>query len=208
MSYYVQSILRSATGNPEDDQTNIFAAGQIGVLDQAYANDWAGVIRAFYGTVKTAIGGMRGIAQDNHLLKFIEIGLPQPNYPKFEITWNFLSAATAIELPMEVALCASYANSRANTVPRGRRRGRIYLSGWSEDANAAGRPGAGTVGALAQAYYDYVVAFNAIGTLDAGVWSRAGGTVYPIDTVHVDNAWDTQRRRGSKSTARTTITLP
>lgn len=206
-SYFAQSIVRRSSGQSEDDMVNTFACGQIGNLDLTYATSWAATIKAFYEEVKTS-GGMRGCAQNGHLVKIYTVGAVAPNYPLFELPWAFDAAPTGIELPMEVALCASYSNTLATTVPRARRRGRIYLSGWSELANAEGRPQSGAYAALALSYKDYAVAFNALGTLDAGIWSRANATVYPVDTFWSDNEWDTMRSRGGKATIRSTQLLP
>lgn len=41
-----------------------------------------------------------------------------------------------------------------------------------------------------------------------GVWSRRNGQVMPAHFVHVDNRWDTQRRRLPKASAATRMALP
>lgn len=205
--YAAQVTLLSATGAAEDNQSNTFAAGQIATLDAAYANSWTTVIKDFYDDVVTT-GGLKGMSQNNHLIKFYDIEAAAPNYPLFERNFNLASAPFAVDLPQEVALCISYSNVQAVTIARGRRRGRLYISGWGESTNTAGQPTDGTCDALLGNFEDYVVAFNAIGTLNASIWSRTGNTTYPIEEAHVDNAWDTQRRRGTKSDYRATWTLP
>lgn len=40
------------------------------------------------------------------------------------------------------------------------------------------------------------------------VWSRVDGAFYRITHAQVDNAFDTQRRRGVEATVRTTVTTP
>lgn len=205
--YFAQVNLLSATGNTEDTQINGFACGTIPDLTSTYATNWNIAISAFYEAVRAA-GGLRGMAQGPHLIKFYDIEGSAPNYPIFERTFNLASAPGAIELPQEVALCISYSNEAAVTVPRARRRGRIYISGWSEAVNDAGRPTTTLTNALRTAFGNYVVAFNGYGDLSAGIWSRTNGQVYPIETAWVDNEWDTMRSRGGKSTARSTWTLP
>lgn len=205
--YAAQVTLLSATGSSEDNQSNTFAVGQIPTLDASFANSWTTAIKDFYDDVVTT-GGLKGMSQNNHLIKFYDIQAPAPNYPLFERNFNLDSAPFAVDMPQEVALVISYSNVSATTVARGRRRGRIYISGWGESTNVAGQPTDGTCDSLLTNFTDYVVAVNAISTFDASIWSRTGETTYVIEEAHVDNAWDTQRRRGTKSDYRATWTLP
>lgn len=205
--YAAQVTLISATADSADNQSNTFAAGQIATLDATYATNWTTELKGFYDDLLPA-GALRGMAQNNHLVKFYDIEAPQPNYPLFERTFNLASTPNAVDMPQEVALCVSYANTSANTIARGRRRGRLYISGWGEASNTTGRPTTTAMDALLDAFTDYVVAFNALGTLDASIWSRVGNTTYTIETAKVDNSWDTQRRRGVAPTASSTWVLP
>ena len=200
-NYVCQTTLLTADGDTANYQSNTFALGQVGTLDLTDANSWVTWIKNFYDDCYSA-GALRGMAQNNHIAKIYEIGAPAPNYPLFELNFNLTPNPAAIEMPMEVALCISYYASQATTVPRARRRGRIYISGWNEVANTAGRPASGNVQALLDGYEDYVLACDALTNLTAGVWSRVNGTVYEVDTVWVDNEWDTQRRRGRRPTSR------
>lgn len=206
-NYYAQTNLLSTTAATEDNWSNTFALGQIGTLDLTAATDWVGFIKAFYDDCITA-GAMRSREQNGHSVKIYQIGQPQPNYPLYELPFNLASAPGAVTVPLEVSLCVSYSNTIATTVQRARRRGRIYVSGWGSAALGAGVPTTGAQEALLDAYSDYVLAANTLASLQAGVWSRVNDTVYPVDTVWVDNAWDTQRRRGTDPTGRLTWTLP
>jgi len=200
-NYYAQVSMQPTSGASEDVRVNGFAAGEIGSLDETYATAWADEIKTFYDTLAAGTS-MRGVTQNNHLIKFYEVGGAAPNYPKFERNFNLATSPGGLDMPGEVALCVSYYAAQATTVLRARRRGRIYISGWSEAANTDGRPIAGACTQLRDAFSDYVEAFNAIGGLEACVWSRANNTTYAIDTVWVDNEWDTLRSRGGKSTVR------
>ena len=152
-------------------------------------------------------GGMRGLAQNNHIVKFYEVGGGPPNYPVYETSFNFTAAPNAVDLPPEVALCVSYKNNTNNSVLRARRRGRIYLSGWGEASNTDGRPTSTAIDALVAAYRDYCDDVNVIGTLSAVIYSRVQDITNNVEEVWVDNAWDTQRRRGVSATSRTSLTV-
>lgn len=205
MSIFAQVTLLASSGNTADYQVNGFAADTVGAVTADY-DDWALAMKGFYDDVNV-LGGLRGTAQNAHLVKFYDIFGTAPNYPIYETTFNLASAPGAIDLPPEVALAVSYKNTINNAVPRARRRGRIYISGWTEGGNTTGRPTSTIYQNLAQYYADYVAAVNAIGPFDAGVWSRVDQVVYPIDEVWCDNEWDTQRRRGQEATVRYSISV-
>lgn len=205
-NYYVQAILAPANGVSRDIQVNTFAAIAVGDLSSTQADDWTDAIKAFYDDCATA-GALRDRATIGHVTKFLAADGSVPNYPIFENGFALANTPTGIELPPELALCVSYADTVSSSVPRARRRGRIYISGWSEAANTSGRPTSGVPLALATAYKDYADAVNLITDLTAGVWSRSNATVYAIDQCHVDNEWDTMRSRGGRSDARSTLTI-
>jgi hypothetical protein len=205
--YYAQTTLITQDANSENYQSNVFALGGIGSLSLTDANTWVGYINQFYDDCYAA-GALRGMAKSNHVVKIYEITAGPPNYPVYELNFDLTPLPGAVDMPMEVALCVSYYASAATTIPRARRRGRIYISGWSETSNGAGRPVAGATADLLDAFTDYAVACDALTNLYAGVWSRTNGAVYEIDTAWVDNEWDTQRRRGGQSTSRDEWTKP
>ena len=205
---FAQVQLLSKTGASEDTLVNGFAFQATGLtLSLTDANSFVDAVKGFYDDVR-ALGGCRGLEQNNHLVKIYDISGVAPNYPLYEIQFNLASAVQSIALPMEVALAVSYANLSETSVPRARRRGRIYLSGWSDASNDAGRPTATVYEGLAQAYDDYITAVNSVTALTAGIWSRVDGLVYEIETTWCDNEWDTQRKRGGRPTARETINRP
>lgn len=205
MTLFAQVTLLPVSGNGADVNVNGFAADAVGITEPDL-DDWAVAIKDFYDDAYAA-GGMRGIATNNHVVKFYDITLPQPNYPIYETTFNLATGGSGVDLPMELALCVSYKNTVNNAVPRARRRGRIYISGWTESVNTNGRPTSGAYQGLADGYATYVAAVNAITSLDAGVWSRADNVVYPIDEVWCDNEWDTVRRRGTLPTVRYSVSV-
>jgi len=205
---FAQVILQPASGASEDVQVNGFATQVTGLeLSLTDANTWVSNLKDFYDDVRS-LGGCRGLEQNNHLVKIYDIAGAAPNYPLYELTFDLASAVTNIGMPMELALAVSYSNVSETTVPRARRRGRIYISGWGDASNDQGRPTTAVYEGLATAYDDYVDAQNAVSDFTAGVWSRVDGLVYPIETVWCDNEWDTQRRRGGRPTARYTLTIP
>lgn len=204
-NYYCQATLAASTGETADVNVNTFAAVGPNVITDAEFEDWGDCIIAFYNVCNAANGFLCGRAQNGHLLKFYSAVTTVPNYPLHEYSFNLANATGSVGLPLEVSLCASYQCDSATTVPVRRRRGRIYIPGFSEAANDTGRPSSTVVSSLADAYRDYCEAVNALPDFTASVWSRANASLYPVERVWVDNEWDTMRSRGGKSTLRTEL---
>lgn len=136
-----------------------------------------------------------------------------------------LDAPTAKSLPQEVACCLSINADLLGILeevpdgtdpgsapdrPRARRRGRVYIGPLNPAAatSGAGLP-ARPSGDLIQTLLDFgdFLANPTDATLTAVdatlvVWSEVDGTGRPVVRVSVDDAFDTQRRRGVKQSAR------
>ena len=107
----------------------------------------------------------------------------------------------SLSLPTEVALCLSYATTDdPDKATSGRYRGRIYLG----PLNTTGglRPSSGIIG-YALAFGQALAAIGTAGNTTWVMYSRADNATRKIESIWVDNAWDTQRRRGAAPTART-----
>lgn len=203
-NYYVQTTLLAQSGETADSQSNVFAFESTGGLDQASADAFTVLLKNYYDALRTA-AALRGIAQNGHTTKYYLATTVAPNYPLFAGTFNLAVAPAAIELPLEMSLCVSYANDTETSVPARRRRGRIYVSGWAEAENTNGRPTSTVLSNMTAAYKDLVDDVNVLSGVTACVWSRTNAALYPIERIWCDNEWDTMRSRGGKSTARVTV---
>lgn len=118
-----------------------------------------------------------------------------PGFPK-EIR-NYACVCTGGLCPTEVALCLSYsADDAAAGTPR--RRGRIYLP-WFAGSN---RPPVGHQTALLN-FGELLAQVGLAGNTTWKLYSRADAAYKKIESISVDDEWDTQRRRGMRSTLRT-----
>lgn len=205
-NYNAVVSLASTSGDSADINVNGFAVVDTGALDASDQSDWADALVNFYDALEV-LNVLKGRAQNGHTIKIYAADTGVPNYPIYETSFNLTAAPGPVEMPEEVALCISYANDSQNSVPRARRRGRIYISGFTESSNDTGRPATGTYTALPSAFNDYVDEVNLIADVSAGIWSRANATVYPIERIWCDNEWDTMRSRGGKATTRVTLTV-
>lgn len=201
-NYYAQATLAAQTGETADVNVNLFAFTGPAVFTSTEGEFVGDTIKAFYNALNNGAICLQGRAQNGHTIKIYSAVTTTPNYPIDEYAFNLTAAPSALDLPAEVCLCVSYANDSATIVPRARRRGRIYLSGFSESRNTAGRPTSVAYQGVADAYEDYAEALNVDADFQACIWSRANASLYPIERVWADDEWDTQRSRGGKSTTR------
>jgi len=103
--------------------------------------------------------------------------------------------------PREVACCLSYAAVDDPDQSIARRRGRIYLGPIGNAHGAADRPDA----LLRTTVLDFGSSLANIGFGANTTWmlfSRTDQVAAKIESIWVDDAWDTQRRRGLDPTAR------
>lgn len=114
-------------------------------------------------------------------------------------------ASTTAQTPHEVALCASWASAVPAGVNPQRRKGRVFL-GPFVSTDMGGTPSTTLVDGVAAAAAELATALVTNGT-PLCVWSRADAALYPVTRGWVDNAWDTQRRRGLRPTGRTAWAL-
>lgn len=142
-------------------------------------------------------------------LKIYDASDPEPRVPVFDESMG-LSQGTPVatsNLPGEVSLCLSYSAKTVSGGNRRRRRGRIYIGPLNTAAadtssNVAARPNVNFQTCLKGAG----LALAEASTLGASwvVWSRKSSSAAVIHEGYVDNAFDTQRRRGVAPTSRMT----
>lgn len=126
---------------------------------------------------------------------------PPPRVPVF-IDGPKSLVVSSQALPGEVALVSSFQAAPASGSPQARRRGRIFLGplGLICNDSATGRP---TTAVLDDVRLNTdLLATNSTVSATWCVFSRVDNVLYPVTNGWVDNAFDTQRRRGERATAR------
>lgn len=207
--YRVMFIGHGPSGLPEDHVVNTFHfATTDGGMD---LNDCMLAVRDFYTVPATspAVANPVGaylspwVQRAAELRGYVMTETP-PRTPTF-LDITLAAPVTPSGLPEEVALCISYHGTPPPAITP-RKRGRIYIGPLCTAAtqNATdtdpSRPGANFVGVLVNRSEALVNA--AVGW---AVHSTVDDEYTFITEGYIDNAFDTQRRRGPGATARTTF---
>lgn len=209
--YRTMAILQGKSNLPEDRFVNTFhfQDDANGVTNPATVAGIQAALQQFYEE-PIAVGGFSvsdfipsDVVDGTVELRTYNLAHPEPREPAIG-SFEALFSAVA-PLPTEVATCISFYSER--NIPRNR--GRIFIGPLSTNAGSAGLAGAGMRPADA-----FVNTLNAAAarlmttghldptSTDWGVWSRADLAFKVVTGGWVDNAFDTQRRRGVAATTR------
>lgn len=205
-----QVVFPSKTGMPRDSVVNTLWFIKTDPVDETESAALGSAVRAAY-TSSTGMaiagwmsGGMSGIIQ-TRVYHWVD---PLPRTPDIS-QGNFSPTSAEDGLPEEVAACLSF-KVGTDSAPA-TRRGRIFLGPLRNvvvdyDENLSPRLHSVAIGAfvsLGQKIFDN----SAAAGFTWAVYSRKMNEALPVGAVWVDHAFDTQRRRGQRATARTVQAL-
>jgi hypothetical protein len=205
-------------GLSRDAVANTFHFGFIGALVGTEGAEVHDLLLNFYNANGSTAGSniaqylSGGLNAPTSRLKVYDLADAEPRVPLYDNTLAITANASTNHLPSEVAVCLSFKALPESGVPARRQRGRVYIGPLSQGAMASGtsndaRPLSQFQSALLDAGVRLrdKVAIAGGGTLDWVVASHVGGlNTYPVNSVWVDDAFDTQRRRGLLATTRIT----
>lgn len=218
---HAQVIFEATSGLPEDDMVNNyhFKATDTPPDWSSFADwiaDWVEDLVTWTppaGNPMTHFLSAKVIS-GNVLIKIYDLTAPSPRYPIRERSFFFTPSGSGEPLPTETALVVSFQGERTAGTPQARRRNRVYLGGLRDNANVDSRPSSScrnTVIAIYQhaldearaaVFYHWVAFSPTIYSIDGS----AEDACTDVDNGWVDDAWDTQRRRGLAPTTRGTFT--
>lgn len=193
-------ILQGSSLLPEDRYVNVFHFVRLDDLESAAAAVHLS-FEDLYGEIGDMIGGQVLSAAE---VRYYDLGDPEPRVP-IVMSMTIPTNAEQSFLPSEAAIVVSFRGEPPHTA---RRRGRVYIGPLNnsvvvETVGSRGSPppriGQDVINRL-------VTAFSLFNTQQPG-W-RIRSTVpsenfVPVTNGWVDNAFDTQRRRGEAPTSRT-----
>lgn len=210
--------IAATTNLPEDNFTNTFH------FKSSTATTLTGVSTAIAGRLNTFYDSIQNLypsALTSGVVtaEFFDLADAPPRVPVATETFSFTPNTTATLMPAENAVCLSYKGFYSSGTPNAWRRGRIFVGPLTSVTGtvASSRFVVSTSTQTILANAATALAGNfAIGT-DDWFWAvyspTAEATIGSLDFATaaildgwIDNAFDTQRRRGTKSTFRQTWT--
>lgn len=213
----VQVSLQDRDVLPRDEYVSSFWLTQV---DAASVIDFNGVkdaLTAFYTGTVTGVGMHNWLSPclslGSSTIKMYDMSQPKESPPIDSVFMTLTPAAgVGVGLPNEVACCLTLHAIPQPGVPRQSWRGRIYLGplntncldgdsgSTSEGVNVQhSRPKATFIQAVragGESLHGALLAANASWV----IYSRTRQTMYPVKDISIDDAWDTQRRRGLRPT--------
>jgi hypothetical protein len=217
MVAHAQVVLHSADGLPENYVVNNWHFLTAGAVTAGDADEIITRLTAVYHDNHSPglthnIGEYLSpaIALSGHEIKVYDTADASPRRPVKTGTFSLASRGASANIPEEVALCLSWQAAKVSGVPQARRRNRVYFGPLCSTALAAGgspsfhpRPDAtfmGTVLGIAT----YLMAQDGVNGVTWCTYSKADSLGVQVNDAWVDDAWDTQRRRGTAATTRST----
>lgn len=196
------STLWMDSGLPEDYAVNTWHLTTPDGSELAGAVAFQSALTTFFTSIDNYLSAE---LEGTVAFKAYDMSDPTPRVPIL-IDGAALTPSTS-RLPSEVALCMSFQSSRVSGTSQARRRGRVYIGPLGSPAidTATGRPAGAFRTDLANAGSAMIAASDASTAYQWVVYSTVDDATHNVVTGWVDNAFDTQRRRGVAPTIRTTF---
>jgi hypothetical protein len=201
-----QMNLLHDSGLPEDKTVNTWHFTPLtgGTTDQNNIRD---NLVSFYNGSNPVAGAtvasfLSTVLTGDYELSLYNLADPEPRAPIAEYTGTF-SIGSGVALPAEVACCLSFEAVPVSGEIQARRRGRVYIGPLDNSASdsAGTRPAQQLRDALAEAGERLMTESDTDSTFWS-VYSRVDNATVAVERGWIDNAFDTQRRRGEAPTDR------
>lgn len=203
-----QVVFQGTSNLPNDRYVNTFhftrSVLSSGAMTEAEEDEIATRLVAFYNTdyptfaIANYLSVLIHREADTSQIRIYDMGESEPREPHIH-TWTLAAAEGGGRQPQEAALCMSFYSER--NIPR--QRGRVYLGPFESIATAAATarpdPVLRQVGVNAM---EALVASNDIMRWCTLHHTSLVAQQIPVTAGWCDDEWDTQRRRGLKSTSR------
>lgn len=201
--YRITSTFPANTGLPEDSVTNTLHFDNTTGPDYTNLVD---IVDDFYQATPTGYTALRSYMPEDLLADEIQYAVYKlsdsiPRAPVHEETRS-CTFGTNAPLPPEVALVLSFQSVKVSGLKQASRRNRIYLGPFSTNTNASGVPLGTMIDSIARSARDMLAAANSSIDWEWITFSPTLNSSETVDNGWIDNAWDTQRRRGRSATGR------
>lgn len=204
--YRVQVAIPRTTNLPEDIAVNTFHFRRGTTAEEPFLDEVQDRLAQFYEDL--VAGGVMSnqLVFNQSRIKAYDLADAEPRVPvRDELLNPGATASTEDPLPSECAIVISWQGERLSGVPAGRSRGRTYVGPLSRSTQKLGdrdRIDDTKLTTVATAAGVLVNAWSPDAEEGLVVYSHTGAIASQVSTGWVDNAYDTQRRRGKAATSR------
>lgn len=205
----VSITLPYVTNLPRDVAVNTFAVVAADATPGSLTDIYS-AFDEFYQDIGSIFGRLVSRTAEP-IFKAYDLEAPEPRVPLLESEMTLLPApGEAAQLPPETAVCLSFKGTYASGASNARRRGRVFLGPLEAGmlSNVTSTP------VVTQSKVDSILTAAFVLSLNLtndghylGIYSRADSFVYRAVEAWIDDATDTQRRRGLDPGQRTTQVL-
>lgn len=215
-----------SNGLPADTIQNTYAFVTAGTGDRVViATEIDTRLTAFYSAFSTQLSST--YVWNNSTIEVVDMTDPKPRIPFYSAALSVTAPTTGNQdMPPEVAVVLSFQGAKVSGVNMRRRRGRVYVGPLSIGASDFPTAPSGLYNAVATSagtnllnytprltewavYSPYTHHDIPVGEKltkdDEEVPDLLPASFTVVERCWVDNAWDTQRRRGTKASTRTTV---
>lgn len=223
--FFITTSLERKTGLSEDRVVNgwhyVAPSGQPAQADyDNWAINYGNFMAALAPYLSPAFSRIPGsVVQDFYKIPPEKALLGPPHHSQLG---NLGGSTTGLAMPSEVALCLSLdgtttqdpEHGAGGVRPASRKRNRVFLGPLNDDMNSTNpttgesEPAAGTIDLINIAYAQHMVSAMINNGWIPMLFSKVAWALWPLLRAWIDNAWDSQRRRGTKPTVKYNTALP
>lgn len=216
MRYWrAQATIAMDSGVPEDEVQNIthWTTSEDSETLVENATSVFDRVSNFYTAMQ---GALPGEVDTDIEVKIYNMADPTPRLPVYTQVHS-ITPDTTIGLPHEVALVLTLEGTPASGVNQRRQRGRLYFGPISSDHHSLSNGNIYVSSTLQDMLRDAGEAMATPGLISGtqlciyspttDATATLAASFFPVTRGHVDNAWDTQRRRGPDATSRLNFVL-
>lgn len=208
--YRVQVAIPRTTNLPEDVAVNTFHFRRGTTAEDAFLDTVQERLGGFYSDLVDGGVMSNQLNMQAARLKVYDLADPEPRVPvRDDVLSDTIANSTEDPLPSECAIVVSWTGERLSGIPAARTRGRTYVGPISRSTQKLGdrdRLDDTKQVTIANAAEAMIDAFTLDPEEGLVIYSHTGAIASLVVGGYVDNAYDTQRRRGKAATSRLAFT--
>lgn len=206
----IQHTWQNVNGLSKDRYVNTWYGTSVLQPAPSELADIAGELHLFYTTGPTSPAGDAIVSHmPSHAvnggfqIKMFNMDDPKPRAAIYDEILPYTGGSPGVAHPSEVAMCLSYETTPGGGIPQARKRGRVYLGPFVNNTGTGlpNRPDAEFRSSVVRRAQKLAASWHLIDGFTWSIYSPTLDQAFPVVRAWMDDAWDTQRRRGDAPTS-------